>query len=201
MKINYQTKLDNIINDNIGHVPTLLLHSCCAPCSSYVLKYLSDYFKITVYFYNPNIYPKDEYEKRFKEQKKLIKNIKSKYEISLIEGVYEAEVFIKQSKGLEQLKEGLERCFKCYRLRLTETAKLAKQLNFVYFGTTLTVSPYKNSDEINVIGSEIEQLFDINYLYSDFKKRNGYKQSIELSKEFDLYRQDYCGCVYSIKKN
>ncbi len=201
MKVNYQVILDKIIEANENKVPTLLLHSCCAPCSSYVLKYLGNYFKITLYFYNPNIYPKEEYDKRLKEQKRLIKLLKVKYPIDIIEGVYEPNVFLEQSLGLEKEREGYGRCFKCYRLRLEKTAKKAKELKFDYFTTTLTVSPYKNSDKINLIGSELEKIYNVDYLYSDFKKKEGYKQSIELSKEYNLYRQDYCGCQYSIKEN
>ncbi|MFA5603712.1 MAG: epoxyqueuosine reductase QueH [Bacilli bacterium] len=199
MKINYQLQLDEIISEltSNNEVPTLLLHSCCAPCSSYVLLYLSQYFKITVFFYNPNVMPDTEYERRLREQIRLIKTVTTKYLINFIEGSYEPKVFLEQSKGLEKEKEGSRRCFKCYQMRLEQTAKLANAESFDYFATTLTVSPYKNSDKINEIGKFLEDKYNIKYLVSDFKKRNGYKESIRLSKEYDLYRQHYCGCPFS----
>ncbi len=180
-------------------IPTLLLHSCCGPCSSYVLEHLSEYFKITIYFYNPNIYPNDEYKKRLNEQKKLINLIKTKYPINFIEGKYEPNIFFKKIKGLENELEGGKRCFKCFELRLKETFKLAKELNFDYFTTTLTVSPYKNSIVINEIGKKLEDSF-VKFLSSNFKKNDGYKSSIELSKKYNLYRQNYCGCQFSRKE-
>ncbi|WP_373897886.1 epoxyqueuosine reductase QueH [Haloimpatiens sp. FM7315] len=199
MKINYQKLLDEKIEDFKRElkVPRLLLHSCCAPCSSYVIEYLSKYFYITVFYYNPNIYPRDEYIKRVHEQKEFIKGFKTKYKVEFIEGNYDVDKFFEMARGMENIKEGGERCFKCYKMRLLETAKLARKLGFDYFTTTLSISPYKNAEKLNEIGKEIEDEYEINYLYSDFKKKNGYKRSIELSKEYNLYRQDYCGCVYS----
>lgn len=199
MKINYQKKLDEIINEIVEQqkVPSLLLHSCCAPCSSYVIEYLSNYFKITVFYYNPNIYPEVEYRKRVEEEKRFISEFKTKYEVNFIEGKYDDKRFYEEVKGLENEKEGGRRCFKCYKLRLLQTAKLAKDKNFDYFTTTLSISPYKNAQKLNEIGESIENQYDIKYLYSDFKKKNGYKRSIELSREYNLYRQNYCGCIFS----
>ncbi len=197
--MNYQKELEKILKNNIekSFVPTLLLHSCCGPCSSYVLEYLSNYFKITIIYYNPNIYPEEEYLKRKKEQQELIKKLPVKYPVSFMESTYDSKEFFSISRGLENLKEGEERCFKCYNLRMEQTAKKAKEYNFDYFTTTLSVSPYKNSNILNEIGKKLEEKYQVKYLYSDFKKKNGYKRSIELSKIYDLYRQDYCGCVYS----
>lgn len=197
--MNYQNKTDDIINEITAKnvFPKLLLHCCCAPCSSYVLEYLSEFFEITLAFYNPNISPYDEYLKRLNELKKFVDKFPAKKKISFIEVPYENEKFVEISKGLEKLPEGSKRCFSCYRLRLEETAKLAKQYGFDYFTTTLSISPFKNASKLNEIGSEFEQRYNVSYLYSDFKKKNGYKRSIELSKEYDLYRQDYCGCIYS----
>ncbi len=195
--MNYQKKLEETLN-NLKGKPTLLLHSCCAPCSSYVLEYLSSYFDITIFYYNPNITEEEEYQKRVEEQKRFIKEISSS--IQFLEGTYEPETFFKMSKGLENELEGGARCIKCYFLRLEETAKIAKQLNFDYFSTTLTVSPYKKSEKLNEIGAFLEQKYQVPYLYSDFKKKEGYKRSIELSKKYHLYRQDYCGCIFSKNK-
>lgn len=199
MNINYQKKLDEIINEALkkDEVPSLLLHSCCAPCSSYVIEYLSNYFKITVFYYNPNIYPEVEYRKRVEEEKKFISEFKTKYKVDFIEGTYEDKKFYEWVNGLENEKEGGRRCFKCYELRLLETAKLAKDKGFDYFTTTLSISPYKNAQKLNEIGESTGNEYDINYLYSDFKKKNGYKRSIELSKQYNLYRQNYCGCIFS----
>ena len=198
-KINYQKILDEEIKkiENMDRVPTLLLHSCCAPCSSYVLEYLSQYFSITVLYYNPNIFPEEEYKYRIQEQQKLIDNLPVKNKISLIGTEYTPEDFYSKIKGHEKDKEGGERCFICYELRLREAAKYAKEGKFDYFTTTLSISPLKNADKLNEIGGIIAQEKGIKYLYSDFKKRNGYKRSTELSKEYGLYRQNYCGCVYS----
>lgn len=198
-KINYQKELDSLIENLVKEekVPTLLLHSCCAPCSSYVLEYLSNYFKITIFFYNPNIYPSEEYSRRVVEQKELISALKVKYEINLIEGKYDTERFYEISKGLEKEREGGERCFNCYELRLEEAALMAKEKDFDYFTTTLSISPHKNSQKLNEIGRKLSEEHDVKYLYSDFKKKEGYKRSIELSKKYKLYRQDYCGCVFS----
>ena len=179
-------------------VPKLLLHSCCAPCSSYVLLYLSQYFKITVFFYNPNIMPILEYQRRLEEQKRLLTFISSKYPIDFIEGDYDNDSFLEQIKGLEKEPEGHKRCLKCYLLRLTKTAQQASN-NYDYFATTLTVSPYKNAKIINEIGTSLEKEFKVKYLPSDFKKKDGYKKSIDLAKKYNLYRQQYCGCQFSIK--
>lgn len=199
IQINYQKELDKIINgltiDNI--TPKLLLHSCCAPCSSYVLEYLSQYFHITIYYYNPNITFKEEYERRMEEQMRFIKELPVKNPIEFMHGIYEPERFFSMAKGLEDAPEGGERCFKCYELRLEEAAKIAKNNGFDYFTTTLSISPHKNAAKLNEIGEQMGKRYDVAYLYADFKKKNGYKRSIELSKQYGLYRQDYCGCVYS----
>ncbi|MBR7073285.1 MAG: epoxyqueuosine reductase QueH [Eubacterium sp.] len=195
-RINYQNELDKIIS-NIENKPRLLLHACCAPCSSYVLEYLSKYFDITVYYYNPNISPVGEFEKRFEEIKRLIAEMPLKNEVKLIKGVYRYEDFVDAAKGLEHIPEGGERCFACYRLRLEKTAQLARDEGFDYFCTTLSISPLKNSQKINEIGFELEKEYGVKWLPSDFKKREGYKRSIELSREYNLYRQNFCGCVYS----
>ncbi len=198
-KINYQKELDSLIENLVKNeeVPTLLLHSCCAPCSSYVLEYLSQYFKITIFFYNPNIYPMEEYTRRVAEQKGLISEMKVKNEIRFIEGKYDTESFYNISKGLEEEKEGGVRCFNCYELRLNEAAIMAKEKGYDYFTTTLSISPHKSSAKLNEIGKKLSEEYDVKYLYSDFKKKEGYKRSIELSKQYKLYRQDYCGCVFS----
>ena len=197
--MNYQNELEKIIEQNEGK--TLLLHSCCAPCSSYVLEYLSDYFKITILYYNPNISPYTEYLKRKEEQIRLINTIKTKYKVDILDIDYENDIWEEQIKGLENEPERGIRCNKCYRIRLSKTALKAKELNYDFFGTTLTVSPYKNSNTLNEIGKELMNEYKVNYLFSDFKKKNGYKRSIELSKKYNLYRQDYCGCKYSKRKN
>lgn len=201
--INYQKELDKIISDNIKNnfVPKLLLHSCCAPCSSYVLEYLSQYFYITILYFNPNIYPENEYYKRVEEQERLINSLNTVYPVNLVKGEYEPKRFYEICKGLENEKEGGKRCEKCFNLRLTEAAVYAVKLRCDYFTTTLTISPLKNAFVINQIGEEISQKYGIKYLPSDFKKKNGYKRSIELSKEYNLYRQDYCGCVFSVNHN
>ena len=193
--INYQKELEKTIKSFNGMKPSLLLHACCAPCSSYVLEYLADYFDITLFYYNPNITYKDEYEKRVQELKNLVKLMK--LDIRIIEGKYEPERFFQMAKGLEKLAEGGERCFKCYELRLNEAAILARQMDFDYFTTTLSISPMKNAEKLNEIGERLAVQYGVKYLFSDFKKKNGYKRSIELSREYNLYRQDYCGCVYS----
>ncbi|MCI5918010.1 MAG: epoxyqueuosine reductase QueH [Roseburia sp.] len=199
MNQNYQKILEQTIqkNEEEGKVPTLLLHSCCAPCSSYCLEYLSNYFRIMVYYYNPNIYPEEEYAKRTVEQQEFIRKLPAKYPISFLEGAYEKEKFYEMARGLEDVKEGGERCFRCYELRLREAAKVAKEHKMDYFTTTLSISPLKNATKLNEIGAALEKEYGIAYLYSDFKKKNGYKRSVELSKEYGMYRQYYCGCVYS----
>lgn len=196
MNINYDNVFKDIIK-NIKGTPRVLLHSCCAPCSSQVLARLSDYFLVTVLYYNPNIEPFSEYEKRKEEQKRFIKSFPSKNQISFLDCDYENEKFKIMAKGLENIPEGGERCHKCYTLRMEKTATLAKKNNFDYFCTTLSVSPFKNSRVLNEIGNMLEKKYDIKYLYSDFKKEDGYKKSIEYSKKYNLYRQNYCGCIYS----
>ena len=178
----------------------LLLHACCAPCSSAVLERLANFFKITIFYYNPNITNKDEYDKRVLEVKKFISEFKTKYPISFIEGRYDPDSFFAISKGLENEPERGKRCYKCYKLRLEESARVASSLGYRNFCTTLTLSPYKNSNWLNEIGSELDKKYESNYLYSDFKKKNGYKRSIELSHEYNLYRQDYCGCIFSLRE-
>ena len=199
MNINYdkilKKELEIIKNNNI--VPNILLHSCCAPCSSYVIEYLTNYFNITILYYNPNISPYEEYLKRKKEQIKLINTIPTKNKINILDCDYNNNLYEEQIKGLEQEPEKGARCPICFNLRLEYTAKKSKENNYDYFGTTLTVSPYKNSALINSIGEELSKKYNIKWLYSDFKKNNGYKRSIELSKEYNLYRQNYCGCIYS----
>lgn len=196
---NYQKELEKIIerNQNESRVPRLLLHSCCAPCSSYVLEYLSRYFAITVFYYNPNISPREEYEKRVEEQRRLIERLPVEHPITFLAGEYEPDRFYEMAKGLEKEPEGGRRCFGCYRLRLTEAAKLAKEGGYDYFTTTLTISPLKNAGKLNEIGEELAGIYEVEHLPSDFKKKNGYKRSVELSGEYGLYRQDYCGCVFS----
>lgn len=198
-KVNYQLETDKIIKDvlNKGTAPSLMLHSCCAPCSSYTLEYLSQFFCITVFYYNPNISPEEEFEKRFNEQKRLIEALPAKNKISLVKGEYNPDEFFEISRGLENAKEGGERCFECYRLRLEKTAQFAKQMGFDYFCTTLSISPLKNSQKINEIGFETAEKYGVSWLPSDFKKKEGFKRSIELSREYDLYRQDFCGCIFS----
>lgn len=199
MKRNYQKELEQILAGFQSEDPPkkLFLHSCCAPCSSYVLEYLSSYFSITVFYYNPNIYPDEEYEKRSEEQRQFIHRFPAKYPIQFVCGDFEKERFYEAVKGFEKIKEGGERCFRCYRLRLEETAKEAKRLGMDYFTTTLSISPLKNAEKLNEIGEELAGKYGVCYLNSDFKKKNGYKRSVELSKEYGMYRQDYCGCVFS----
>lgn len=209
---NYQKELDKVIqeNESRSRVPRLFLHSCCAPCSSYVLEYLSQYFEITLFYYNPNISPEEEYEKRVREQERLIRELsehrqraveqgegESFYPIHMVAGPYEPRRFYEMARGLEQEPEGGKRCRECYRLRLEEAAKLAAAGDYDYFTTTLSISPLKNAEWLNEIGEELAAVYGVRHLPSDFKKRNGYKRSVELSAEYGLYRQDYCGCVFS----
>lgn len=198
-KINYQKILDELIGkfQKENKIPKLLLHSCCAPCSSYVLEYLSKYFRITVLYYNPNISIEEEYLHRIEEQKRLISEMKTINKVDFVQGEYNPNDFFAIAKGLEDAKEGGERCFKCYELRLKETVKIALDNGYDYFTTTLSISPHKNAQKINEIGEKLSEEYGVKYLYSDFKKREGYKRSIELSKEYNLYRQNYCGCIYS----
>lgn len=227
MKENYQKKLEQIISQKETQGMRLFLHSCCAPCSSYVLTYLREYFRITVFYYNPNITEDAEYQKRVEEQKRLIEALNREaeaaggkpgcdevavsgasgtyapsghaapYPIDVIEGDYEPERFFRMAEGLEGCPEGGERCFACYALRLSETVKRAAEGGYDYAATTLTISPLKNAEKLNEIGEKLCADTDVRWLPSDFKKRDGYKRSIELSKQYDLYRQDYCGCIYS----
>lgn len=195
MNINYDLKLEEIIK-NLNNKPKLLLHSCCGPCSSYVLSYLNNYFDITIYYYNPNIDKEEEYQKRLKEQIRLINEMFDS-KIKVIDGIYNPLEYYEKVKGHEKDKEGGERCHICYKLRLEKCVKYALDNGFDYFTTTLSVSPYKNAKVLNEIGKSLEEKYNIKYLYADFKKKDGYKKSIMYSKEYNLYRQDYCGCVYS----
>lgn len=208
-QVNYQKELEKILDGlqdaGDGFVPTLFLHSCCAPCSSYVLEYLREFFRITVFYYNPNISQEEEYYKRVREQKRLIqefntqveKGVASAYPIKITEGIYSKELFFERVRGVEHCREGGERCFVCYKLRLEETARGAKEAGADYFTTTLSISPLKNAAKINEIGEALSLEYQVAFLPSDFKKKDGYRRSVELSKEYDLYRQDYCGCVFS----
>lgn len=198
--MNYDLEMEKQLK-NIKEGSSLLLHACCAPCSSAVLERIGNIFEITIFYYNPNITEKEEYQKRIEEIKKLISYLHPKYPIKLIEGNHEPDKYLSTIKGLEEEPERGKRCYKCYELRLEETAKIAEKLNIPYFCTTLTLSPHKNSNWINEIGMNLNEKYQPTYIYSDFKKKDGYKRSIELSKEFNLYRQDYCGCIYSKKKN
>ena len=202
MNRNYQKELERIIieNEKQGKVPTLLLHSCCAPCSSYCIEYLSQFFKITIFYYNPNITEQEEYAKRVEEQKRFIQQFRAKYKVEFIEGNYEPERFFEIAKGYEKMPEGGERCFRCYEMRLRETGRVAKEKGFDYFTTTLSISPLKNAQKLNELGERLSGEWNVAYLYSDFKKKEGYKRSIALSAEYDLYRQNFCGCIYSKQK-
>lgn len=180
-----------------GKKPRLLLHACCAPCSSAVLEKIYEVFSVTLFFYNPNITQKSEYDFRLSELERLTKEMPNLRNINILNGNYEPQRFFEISKGLEMLPEGGERCFKCYRLRLEETAKTAKSGGYDYFCTTLSISPHKNAAVLNEIGKEIAETYGVDYLFSDFKKQNGYLRSIELSKQHNLYRQSYCGCLFS----
>ena len=193
-KINYQKKLEELIKGLNGK-PSLLLHSCCGPCSTEVIDFLKDYFEITVFYYNPNIEPLEEYLHRKSEQKRFLNEYKEA-KIHFLDCEYDNYSFKEMAKGLENIPEGGARCNKCFYLRMKKTAIVAKENNFEYFGTTLTVSPHKNSTMINEIGEKISKEENIKYIYGDFKKNDGYKKSIEMSKAYNLYRQDYCGCLY-----
>ena len=193
----------NLFLEEIGELnekKNLLLHSCCGPCSSYVIEYLSEWFNITVLYYNPNISPQEEYEKRKQEQIRFLKEYPSKNKLDIMDIDYDYNDFLSIAKELEQEKEGGRRCHKCYLLRLEKTAQIAKKHHFDYFGTSLTVSPYKNAQKLNEIGLELAKEYGVSYLVSDFKKEDGYRKSIMYSKEYQLYRQDYCGCIYSKKE-
>ena len=195
-KRNYRREMEYIV-EGLESVPTLLLHTCCAPCGSAVLEELSRYFQITVFYYNPNITEEAEYRHRISEVRRLIEEIPAENPISFLEGMYEPERFFSESRGLEREKEGGTRCEKCFGLRLGETAKEAAKGGFSFFTTTLTISPLKNADVLNEIGERMGLIYGVRFLPSDFKKKDGYKRSIELSKKYGLYRQDYCGCIYS----
>lgn len=198
---NYQLWLDRELSEiaRSGRTPRLLLHSCCGPCSSYVLDYLARYFDITVDYYNPNLYPAEEFDLRFREQERLLREMPLARPVGLRRGAYEPQVFEAAVKGLEDEPEGGARCDVCYRLRLTHAARLAQTEGFDFFTTTLSVSPYKHADRLNAIGGELAKEVGVAYLYSDFKKRDGYKRSCELAARYGLYRQDYCGCAYSLR--
>lgn len=201
MKINYQLVCDKQIEEMTkgGKLPRLLLHSCCGPCSSYVIEYLSKFFDITVFFHNPNIAPEEEYEKRLSAQRQVVEKLVTENAVNLVAGEYDHGLFLDVSKGLEDVPEGGARCAECFRLRLSESARYAKENGFDCFTTTLSVSPHKNAELLNSLGEEIGASVGIKFLTADFKKREGYKRSIELSRELDIYRQEYCGCEFSIR--
>lgn len=197
-KRNFRAEQERILKDFDGaNLPRLLLHSCCAPCSSAVLESLSQYMAITVFYFNPNIFPEEEFLHRIAEQKRLISQLPCKYPVNFIENGWQQERFYEAVRGLEDIPEGGERCFSCYRLRLEETARIAAEQGYDFFTTTLSVSPYKNAAKLNEIGEELAEKYGVKHLPSDFKKKDGYKRSIELSAEYGLYRQNYCGCIYS----
>lgn len=196
-KRNYAKELERLIEGLGGRTPTLLLHACCAPCSSASLEYLAKHFSISLLYYNPNISPIEEYEKRLYELRRMVRELSVEYTVSLVPCEYRGEDFVRMARGLEGEPEGGRRCRACYRLRLEEAARAAKERGLEYFTTTLTISPLKNAAAINRIGEELAEKYGVKHLPSDFKKKDGYKRSIELSKEYGLYRQDYCGCVYS----
>ena len=197
--INYQKVMEELIRDNCSEtvVPRLLLHSCCAPCSSYCISCLAEYFHVTVFYYNPNIYPPEEYRMRAAEQKRFVEQYPTKYPVSYIEALYESDRFYEMARGMEDIPEGGERCFACYEMRLKKSAEYASLHGFDFFTTTLSISPLKNAQKLNEIGAKLAEQFHVQYLYSDFKKKDGYKKSTEISKEYQMYRQYYCGCVFS----
>ena len=204
-KRNYQRELEAIIGDPASKGKTVFLHSCCAPCSSYCMEYLCRVFRLTVFYYNPNIFPEEEYRLRAAEEKRLIEAYNAEiregkregFPIQIVEGEYQPARFFAIAKGYETLPEGGERCFRCFELRLSETAKAAKEAGMDYFSTTLTISPLKNAEKLNEIGEELGKEYGVPWLPCDFKKKNGYKRSIELSAQYGLYRQNFCGCVFS----
>lgn len=201
MKINYNLKMENIIkNIDLDNPPSLLLHSCCGPCSSAVIERIEPFFNLTVLYYNPNIDTATEYKKRSDEQIELIKNLKLEQRVSVRVLDYNPDDFYNAVEGFEDLPEGSSRCIRCFKLRLERTAIIAKKENFDYFTTTLSISPHKNSQILNKLGEYISKKYGVNYLFSDFKKKNGFKRSIELSNKFNMYRQDYCGCIFSKKE-
>ena len=196
---NYSKEQDRVLQEleQSGKRPTLLLHACCAPCSSYVLEHLTHYFSISILYYNPNIEPETEYDKRKAELRRLIDSMPLENEVTLLPCEYDNEAFREISKGLEDVPEGGERCLACFRLRLQRAAEEAKRRGFDYFTTSLSISPLKNAEALNRIGEEVGKELGVTHLPSDFKKKEGYKRSLELSRDYDLYRQDYCGCVFS----
>lgn len=199
-KINYQKVMEKIIDETCikeKRMPKLLLHSCCGPCSTYCIQVLSEYFDVTVFYYNPNIYPPEEYRLRADEQNRFISEFPTRNPVKFVEGAYDTDRFYAMAKGLEKVEEGGERCFKCYELRLRESAEYAKNNGFDFFTTTLSISPLKNADKLNEIGQKLSEEYGVNYLFSDFKKKEGYKISTQLSAEYGMYRQNYCGCVFS----
>ena len=198
-KINYQKEMEKILAEleAEGRTPRLLLHSCCAPCSSYVLEYLSPYFFITDFYYNPNIAPADEYRKRVSEMQRLIREMPLPHPVEFEEGVYDPDRFYEMARGKEDIPEGGERCFACFEMRLREAAQEALRLHMDYFTTSLSISPLKDAQKLNEIGIRLGEEYGVPYLVSDFKKKNGFRRSTELSREYHLYRQNYCGCVYS----
>jgi len=199
MKENYQLILDSTIEEIRQRQlrPRLLLHSCCGPCSSYILEYLSEFFDITILYYNPNIFPPEEFAFRAHEQQRLITSMCLEHCVSFLEGTYIPDIFHATISGMENEPEGGARCHACYTMRLREAAIEARRGTFDYFTTTLSISPHKNSQVLNEIGKALSEKYNIPYLYSDFKKRDGYRRSCALSKEYEMYRQDYCGCIYS----
>lgn len=201
-KVNYQKELDKLIEklEQTKEVPRLFLHSCCAPCSSYVLEYLSEHFAITVFYFNPNIAPEEEYRKRVEEQKRLAEQLPAVYPIQFLEGRYEPEEFYSRVRGLEKEPEGGARCRVCFELRLEEAARLAAEGGYDYYTTTLSISPLKNAQVLADVAIKMGEKWGVAWLPSDFKKKEGYKRSIQLSSEYDLYRQNYCGCVFSRQK-
>ncbi|MCD7708828.1 MAG: epoxyqueuosine reductase QueH [Clostridiales bacterium] len=200
-RFNYQREMERLIEENCagGRVPRLLLHSCCGPCSTYCLKCLSEHFSVTVLYYNPNIYPPEEFEKRKAEQERFISEFPARHEVSFVAGEYEPEKFYEFAAPLAGEPEGGRRCLLCYELRLREAAEYASARGFDFFATTLTISPQKSADCLNEIGARLSSEYGVRYLCSDFKKRGGYQQSIEMSREYGLYRQNYCGCIYSAR--
>ncbi|MDO5392061.1 MAG: epoxyqueuosine reductase QueH [Eubacteriales bacterium] len=201
-KVNYQKELDQLIEklEQTKEVPRLFLHSCCAPCSSYVLEYLSRYFEITVFYFNPNIAPEEEYRKRVEEQRRLIEQLPAVHPIQFEEGRYVPEEFYSRVRGLEKEPEGGARCRVCFEMRLEEAARLAAQGSYDYYTTTLSISPLKNAQVLAQVALEMGGKWGVRWLPSDFKKKEGYKRSIQLSAEYDLYRQNYCGCIFSKTK-
>lgn len=201
-RINYQRVMEEQIRQYAKgeNVPRLLLHSCCGPCSSYCIQCLSEFFSVTVFYYNPNIYPPEEYALRAGEQERFIQEFPVKHPVSFVEGAYDCARFYETVRGMETLPEGGKRCFACYRLRLEETAAYAKAHRFDFFTTTLTISPLKDAQKLNELGAELGEKYNVRYLFSDFKKKDGYKRSTELSREYGMYRQNYCGCVFSLRE-